>query len=494
MQVLGNYISRGVYTVSAPFHPFGGAVDIIAVEQQDGTLKTSPWYVRFGKFQGVLKSKEKIVNITVNEIDAGFHMYLDKKGEAYFLRESYSREEDDFVFSPPTSGDETDGSNKPGNISKQPSLDDETNQVEFASKCGFENGKVLAKKNAQHSKVMGFFLGKKPVKNQDSSMDMARVSSLECAEMAADLLETNWSTNIKTSDQRSRDFDTMPMNVSNNLEDDFNGSNGNKCASDEIPSSDDYVDQGVDRVVSSIIGDDTFEGSTVNFDNAVNRSAEVSSDIIKEVVYETSNQCNCSGGKIFQRSFANANKGRREPAYDFSPLITQLQSSECISESASSNCEFDKIQIEENLSLDLEIVSAEESSSDITNEHSFNDLTNTSTVQSYPISIPKFEAKLEKNKHFPRSLPNFHTDIHYLEGSGHFDTSTHSLPLNSRILEQEEFDAGSIRKVIQTHPSKEIMAENMILNCIMKKVDMASTPIVGMEHAFGSFNFTHDDS
>lgn len=84
---LGSYITRGVYTVSGSFHPFGGAVDIIVVEQPDGSFKSSPWYVRFGKFQGVLKAREKIVNICVNGIDANFHMYLDNRGEAYFLRE-----------------------------------------------------------------------------------------------------------------------------------------------------------------------------------------------------------------------------------------------------------------------------------------------------------------------------------------------------------------------------------------------------------------------
>ncbi|KAG1330723.1 hypothetical protein COCNU_02G006910 [Cocos nucifera] len=52
VEKLSNYITRGVYTVSGPFHPFGGAVDIIVVQQQDGSFKTSPWYVRFGKFQG----------------------------------------------------------------------------------------------------------------------------------------------------------------------------------------------------------------------------------------------------------------------------------------------------------------------------------------------------------------------------------------------------------------------------------------------------------
>ncbi|ERN11968.1 hypothetical protein AMTR_s00184p00042120 [Amborella trichopoda] len=49
----GSYISRGVDPVAGPFHLFGGAVDIIVVEQQDGSFKTSPWYVKFGKFQGV---------------------------------------------------------------------------------------------------------------------------------------------------------------------------------------------------------------------------------------------------------------------------------------------------------------------------------------------------------------------------------------------------------------------------------------------------------
>ncbi|KAJ1397399.1 hypothetical protein SESBI_31832 [Sesbania bispinosa] len=40
---LGSYISQGVYTVSGPFHPFGGAVDIVVVEQEDGSFKSSPW-------------------------------------------------------------------------------------------------------------------------------------------------------------------------------------------------------------------------------------------------------------------------------------------------------------------------------------------------------------------------------------------------------------------------------------------------------------------
>ncbi|XWS66981.1 hypothetical protein CRYUN_Cryun05aG0247200 [Craigia yunnanensis] len=84
---VGSLISQGMYSVATPFHPFGGAVDVIVVQQQDGTFRSTPWYVRFGKFQGVLKGAEKIVRITVNGVEADFHMCLDNSGEAYFVRQ-----------------------------------------------------------------------------------------------------------------------------------------------------------------------------------------------------------------------------------------------------------------------------------------------------------------------------------------------------------------------------------------------------------------------
>ena len=39
-----------------------GAIDVIVVENEDGTLNSSPFHVRFGKM-GVLKAREKIVSI-----------------------------------------------------------------------------------------------------------------------------------------------------------------------------------------------------------------------------------------------------------------------------------------------------------------------------------------------------------------------------------------------------------------------------------------------
>lgn len=42
-----------------------GAIDVIVVEQPDGTYKCSPFHVRFGKL-GVLRSKEKVVSKHLN--------------------------------------------------------------------------------------------------------------------------------------------------------------------------------------------------------------------------------------------------------------------------------------------------------------------------------------------------------------------------------------------------------------------------------------------
>lgn len=87
-------ISDYISSVAGPFQPFGGAVDIIVVQQQDGTFKSTPWYVRFGKFQGILKRSEAIVTVMVNGVKTNFPLYLDSTGAAYFLKEVESDEEE----------------------------------------------------------------------------------------------------------------------------------------------------------------------------------------------------------------------------------------------------------------------------------------------------------------------------------------------------------------------------------------------------------------
>uniref|UniRef100_A0A0K8TTZ6 phosphatidate phosphatase n=1 Tax=Tabanus bromius TaxID=304241 RepID=A0A0K8TTZ6_TABBR len=63
-----------------------GAIDVIAVEQPDGTYLCSPFHVRFGKL-GVLRSREKVVDIEVNGEPIDIHMKLGESGEAFFVEE-----------------------------------------------------------------------------------------------------------------------------------------------------------------------------------------------------------------------------------------------------------------------------------------------------------------------------------------------------------------------------------------------------------------------
>uniref|UniRef100_A0AAV2KCT1 phosphatidate phosphatase n=1 Tax=Knipowitschia caucasica TaxID=637954 RepID=A0AAV2KCT1_KNICA len=63
-----------------------GCIDVIVVRQPDGTLQCSPFHVRFGKM-GVLRSREKVVDIEINGESVALHMKLGDNGEAFFVEE-----------------------------------------------------------------------------------------------------------------------------------------------------------------------------------------------------------------------------------------------------------------------------------------------------------------------------------------------------------------------------------------------------------------------
>ncbi|RKF77980.1 Nuclear elongation and deformation protein 1 [Golovinomyces cichoracearum] len=64
-----------------------GAIDVIVVEQEDGTLACSPFHVRFGKFS-LLRPSEKKVEFRVNDVKQEFAMKLGEGGEAFFVFET----------------------------------------------------------------------------------------------------------------------------------------------------------------------------------------------------------------------------------------------------------------------------------------------------------------------------------------------------------------------------------------------------------------------
>ncbi|OAX85427.1 hypothetical protein ACJ72_00198 [Emergomyces africanus] len=64
-----------------------GAIDVIVIEQEDGTLACSPFHVRFGKFS-LLRPYEKKVEFRVNGVKQDYSMKLGEGGEAFFVFET----------------------------------------------------------------------------------------------------------------------------------------------------------------------------------------------------------------------------------------------------------------------------------------------------------------------------------------------------------------------------------------------------------------------
>ncbi|KAE8451161.1 hypothetical protein EG329_004833 [Mollisiaceae sp. DMI_Dod_QoI] len=64
-----------------------GAIDVIVVEQEDGSLACSPFHVRFGKFS-LLRPFEKKVEFRVNDVKQDYAMKLGEGGEAFFVFET----------------------------------------------------------------------------------------------------------------------------------------------------------------------------------------------------------------------------------------------------------------------------------------------------------------------------------------------------------------------------------------------------------------------
>ncbi|KAM9218792.1 phosphatidate phosphatase LPIN3 [Leptosomus discolor] len=68
-----------------------GCIDVVVVRQPDNSFQCSPFHVRFGKL-GVLRSKEKVVDIEINGEPVDLHMKLGDNGEAFFVQESEESE------------------------------------------------------------------------------------------------------------------------------------------------------------------------------------------------------------------------------------------------------------------------------------------------------------------------------------------------------------------------------------------------------------------
>ncbi|KAF1954638.1 LNS2-domain-containing protein [Byssothecium circinans] len=76
-----------------------GAIDVIVVEQEDGSLACSPFHVRFGKYQ-ILRPSDKKVQFTVNDEKQDYAMKLGEGGEAFFVFQTSSDIPEEMQTSP----------------------------------------------------------------------------------------------------------------------------------------------------------------------------------------------------------------------------------------------------------------------------------------------------------------------------------------------------------------------------------------------------------
>ncbi|KAM3621913.1 uncharacterized protein V6R79_017810 [Siganus canaliculatus] len=96
MNIVGQLAETVFVTVKELYHglnpaTLSGGIDVIVVRQPDGSFQCSPFHVRFGKL-GVLRSKEKIVDIEINGESVDLHMKLGDNGEAFFVEENENTE------------------------------------------------------------------------------------------------------------------------------------------------------------------------------------------------------------------------------------------------------------------------------------------------------------------------------------------------------------------------------------------------------------------
>ncbi|XP_034388634.1 phosphatidate phosphatase LPIN2-like isoform X2 [Cyclopterus lumpus] len=96
MNIVGQFAETVFVTVKELYRGLNpatltGGIDVIVVRQPDGSFQCSPFHVRFGKL-GVLRSKEKIVDIEINGESVDLHMKLGDNGEAFFVEENENKE------------------------------------------------------------------------------------------------------------------------------------------------------------------------------------------------------------------------------------------------------------------------------------------------------------------------------------------------------------------------------------------------------------------
>eukprot|EP00960_Hanusia_phi_P015294 451460-Hanusia_phi.AAC.9 len=113
-----------------------GAIDILVIEQvvahvafvpiiaqssqEDGSLRSSPWHLRIGKYKLLRNPRDRAIKITVNDQLVDFVMKLGSSGEAYFVEETDVKPLEEEMTSPILSP-RSDEDDKPPDLTLGPS-------------------------------------------------------------------------------------------------------------------------------------------------------------------------------------------------------------------------------------------------------------------------------------------------------------------------------------------------------------------------------------
>lgn len=139
-----NYFGRLVSNVRGFYSEINsatltGAIDVVVVRREDGSFVGSPFHVRFGKL-GVLRSREKIVDIEINGEPVELQMKLGDAGEAFFVEEVENDLSDSLCTSPlRPSSERLEDINKDLDASHEESGSNTTVSIENSAAKQFEN-------------------------------------------------------------------------------------------------------------------------------------------------------------------------------------------------------------------------------------------------------------------------------------------------------------------------------------------------------------------
>uniref|UniRef100_A0A8D3DHU5 phosphatidate phosphatase n=1 Tax=Scophthalmus maximus TaxID=52904 RepID=A0A8D3DHU5_SCOMX len=183
-----------------------GCIDVIVVRQPDGTFQCSPFHVRFGKL-GVLRSKEKVIDIEINGEPVELHMKLGDNGEAFFVQETEEHYEivpAHLVTSPIPTEEVLSRSREPrcgGSAAEiSPPLSPEDPSSGNAQPCSNSGGKKKKRRRRKH----------KAEPRKEEQTTMAAGGELELCELSSDE-EHNAHNGQQHSPLTALEWDSYPF-------------------------------------------------------------------------------------------------------------------------------------------------------------------------------------------------------------------------------------------------------------------------------------------